>query len=95
MKQSFRSPGLLLFLLFLLLSYSTTSARLMMQPKQGDKAAKGHEIVNPDPILKTAEEDTWNLLGLEKCENLDEECLKRRMISEAHLDYIYTQHHRP
>ena len=25
----------------------------------------------------------------------DEECSERRMIAEAHLDYIYTQHHNP
>ncbi|KAG9459123.1 hypothetical protein H6P81_003631 [Aristolochia fimbriata] len=39
------------------------------------------------------EDDAWTLL--EACGNEDEECLKRRMISEAHLDYIYTQHHKP
>lgn len=31
-------------------------------------------------------------MGIEKCEEKDEVCLKRRMIAEAHLDYIYTQH---
>ncbi|XP_047319419.1 uncharacterized protein LOC124922755 [Impatiens glandulifera] len=32
----------------------------------------------------------------QECENDDEECLmKRRSIYEAHLDYIYTQHHNP
>uniref|UniRef100_A0A6V7QWQ6 Phytosulfokine n=1 Tax=Ananas comosus var. bracteatus TaxID=296719 RepID=A0A6V7QWQ6_ANACO len=34
------------------------------------------------------------LMGMEECEDEhgnDEERLKRRMISEAHLDYIYTQ----
>jgi len=36
------------------------------------------------------------LMGLEHyCEDGDEECLKRRLMSEAHLDYIYTQHHKP
>ncbi|KAK9175649.1 hypothetical protein WN944_027656 [Citrus x changshan-huyou] len=36
------------------------------------------------------------LMGMEACdENGDEECLKRRIITEAHLDYIYTQHHKP
>lgn len=37
-------------------------------------------------------------MGSEECgeeEEEDEECYKRRMIEEAHLDYIYTQHHRP
>lgn len=31
----------------------------------------------------------------EGCEEQGEECLKRRMIADAHLDYIYTQHHKP
>jgi hypothetical protein len=31
-------------------------------------------------------------MGLEKCDGEDEECLKGRMMAEAHLDYIYTQH---
>ncbi|RVW48185.1 hypothetical protein CK203_084782 [Vitis vinifera] len=33
-------------------------------------------------------EDVLNLMGLEKCHENDEECLKRRMVAEAHLDYI-------
>ncbi|KAF2300741.1 hypothetical protein GH714_015647 [Hevea brasiliensis] len=35
------------------------------------------------------------LMGSEVCETGDEECFKRRLVSEAHLDYIYTQHHKP
>ncbi|KAL5580266.1 hypothetical protein UlMin_012708, partial [Ulmus minor] len=35
------------------------------------------------------------LMGLEECGNEDEECLKRRMVADAHLDYIYTQHRKP
>ncbi|CAK9153855.1 unnamed protein product, partial [Ilex paraguariensis] len=35
------------------------------------------------------------LMGIEDCESGDEECLKRRVLAEAHLDYIYTQHHKP
>lgn len=35
------------------------------------------------------------LMGLEVCVDGDEDCLKRRVIAEAHLDYIYTQHHKP
>ena len=35
------------------------------------------------------------LMGAEDCQTGQEECLKRRMIAEAHLDYIYTQHHKP
>lgn len=35
------------------------------------------------------------LMGLEKCGDKDEECHRRRMVAEAHLDYIYTQHQKP
>jgi Phytosulfokine precursor protein (PSK) len=39
---------------------------------------------------------TEQLMGMEECKNGDEECEKRRLLSEAHLDYIYTQgHHKP
>lgn len=31
-------------------------------------------------------------MGIEECEEKDEGCFKRRMVAEAHLDYIYTQH---
>lgn len=31
-------------------------------------------------------------MGAEECKENDEKCLKRRMVAEAHLDYIYTQH---
>ncbi|CAD5178510.1 unnamed protein product [Musa acuminata subsp. malaccensis] len=39
------------------------------------------------------EEEPWNLMGMEACAGGTEECLERRMMSEAHLDYIYTQRH--
>ncbi|KAK9999505.1 hypothetical protein SO802_019108 [Lithocarpus litseifolius] len=35
------------------------------------------------------------LMGMENCNEGDEECLERRVLSEVHLDYIYTQHHKP
>ncbi|GKD23098.1 putative phytosulfokines 6, partial [Tanacetum coccineum] len=35
------------------------------------------------------------MMGLEACLSGDEECLKRRVLAEAHLDYIYTQQHKP
>ncbi|XP_050225491.1 putative phytosulfokines 6 [Mercurialis annua] len=48
------------------------------------------------PNTDIASEDSLEgsgLMGSEACESGDEECLKRRMTSEAHLDYIYTQQH--
>lgn len=35
------------------------------------------------------------MMGLEACESGDEECLKRRVLAEVHLDYIYTQQLKP
>ncbi|WVY97526.1 hypothetical protein V8G54_029677 [Vigna mungo] len=35
------------------------------------------------------------LMGSEECFVKDEGCNSRRMMVEAHLDYIYTQHHKP
>ncbi|CAI0469494.1 unnamed protein product [Linum tenue] len=47
------------------------------------------------------EEDFSTLMGAEElekaeavCGEKDEDCLARRMVAEAHLDYIYTQHHK-
>jgi hypothetical protein len=35
-------------------------------------------------------------MGSEECyDEKDEEWSRRRMIAEAHLDYIYTQDHKP
>ncbi|KAJ9184430.1 hypothetical protein P3X46_004158 [Hevea brasiliensis] len=76
---------LLIFLCFLLLS--SASARLL-PPKQDEKEAKDS--------LTGEKDNVSNLMGLEEyeCEEGDEECLKRRMVADAHLDYIYTQHHK-
>ncbi|MBA0793483.1 hypothetical protein Gohar_017884 [Gossypium harknessii] len=35
------------------------------------------------------------LIGAEKCYEKDEECLERRMIADAGLDYIYSQSNKP
>ncbi|XP_010243722.1 PREDICTED: putative phytosulfokines 6 [Nelumbo nucifera] len=95
MTKTFQSRGLLLlFLLFILLSFSAINARLL-EGKQGNKDVKDNGVFNRDLMLETVEEDALNLMGMEKCDNADEECLKRRKTSEAHLDYIYTQHHKP
>ncbi|GFZ17816.1 similar to PHYTOSULFOKINE 3 PRECURSOR [Actinidia rufa] len=73
------SIALLLFLLFLVTT-AQSSARILAT-KQGEEME---------------EDDSLNqLMGVEDCQHGVEECLKRRMIAEAHLDYIYTQHHKP
>ncbi|KAK4396476.1 UNVERIFIED_CONTAM: hypothetical protein Scaly_1725400 [Sesamum calycinum] len=73
---------------FLLLIIPHTSARLLPS-RQGDDDSPGMR-------LQQQEEDFSTLMGLEKsCGDGDEGCEKRRMVAEAHLDYIYTQHHHP
>ncbi|XP_073157913.1 putative phytosulfokines 6 [Henckelia pumila] len=73
--------------LFILLIISHTSARLH-PTHQGDST----EIKLDETI--SVEEDFSSLMGMEECGDKDEECLKRRMVAEAHLDYIYTQRHK-
>ncbi|XP_057483216.1 putative phytosulfokines 6 isoform X2 [Actinidia eriantha] len=72
---------LLLFLLFLVTT-AQSSARILAtkQGEEMEEITSGHSL---------------NLMGVEDCQTGQEECLKRRMIAEAHLDYIYTQHHKP
>ncbi|CAK9168081.1 unnamed protein product [Ilex paraguariensis] len=90
MKQG--SPWFLSFLFAALLFFhSTTSARLL-PPNQDDHKAQANGISQAGSYLRAEEDDISNLLGLEKCIDKDEDCLKRRMVAEAHLDYIYTQH---
>nr|GFA22121.1 putative phytosulfokines 6 [Tanacetum cinerariifolium] len=64
----------------------------------------GEEMVQHDESKNTNEGspvdiETINsfdeMMGLEACLSGDEECLKRRVLAEAHLDYIYTQKHKP
>ncbi|XP_057506502.1 putative phytosulfokines 6 [Actinidia eriantha] len=76
---------------FLLFSYST-SARLL--PSHQDRLEKANEITHESSSMKMQEDDLFSLLGLEECEEKDEDCIKRRVVAEAHLDYIYTQRHK-
>ncbi|XP_018682405.1 putative phytosulfokines 6 [Musa acuminata AAA Group] len=87
-SHSSRAPlVLLLLLVMILLSVQNTAvASRFLRPLKPDhvkmKDAGGVE-----------EEEPWNLMGMEACAGGTEECLERRMMSEAHLDYIYTQRH--
>ncbi|XWS71513.1 hypothetical protein CRYUN_Cryun03dG0144300 [Craigia yunnanensis] len=88
MKQSFLS-GALLFFFLILISSSHLSARFIAN-KQGKEEVELSQIIDIEDI-----ELMNQLMGVETCDTGDVEFLKRRIISEAHLDYIYTQHHRP
>ncbi|KAK2981499.1 hypothetical protein RJ640_030961 [Escallonia rubra] len=89
MKKKASTLVFIFLLAFLILSQSTTAARLLPSD-QTDQGVK----VNGSPI-KTKEDSVFNLMDLEECDDKDEDCLSRRVVAEAHLDYIYTQHHKP
>ncbi|XP_018839502.1 putative phytosulfokines 6 [Juglans regia] len=82
------------FIFVLLLCTSLTSSRLLT-PKRGEKGLKVEGISTNAAGSLIDLEDISNLMGLEECDDKDDECLHRRMIAEAHLDYIYTQHRKP
>ncbi|KAB2046457.1 hypothetical protein ERO13_D01G198300v2 [Gossypium hirsutum] len=93
MKQKIVGFISFLSLAFLLLCCSSTSARLLMQinHETGEKEVKANEMI----IQADAKDDFSNLIGAEKCYEKDEECLERRMIADAGLDYIYSQSNKP
>ncbi|KAI3471853.1 hypothetical protein Pfo_028506 [Paulownia fortunei] len=73
--------------LYLLLIISNTSARLLLSSHQ----VQGQSLTK-SPCSRRR---IFQLMGLEECGDKDEACEKRRMVAEAHLDYIYTQHQHP
>nr|XP_004487528.1 putative phytosulfokines 6 isoform X1 [Cicer arietinum] len=93
MKLSFIFRTQLVFLFFLLSSSIILSTRPLTS-KQGENV-KFDKITGEDFVFELEGDESLKLLGLEKCIIEDEECVTRRMTLEAHLDYIYTQHHKP
>ncbi|KAL9996460.1 putative phytosulfokine [Helianthus debilis subsp. tardiflorus] len=93
MKHTFRCTVSFLFFL------SLTSARFLHTKPGENMMKKLDEPINTsgseNPLVdyNSFNED----MGLEECGSGDEECLKRRVlaVADAHLDYIYTQHHKP
>ncbi|KAG6436113.1 hypothetical protein SASPL_100996 [Salvia splendens] len=77
-----------LLLILLVFSTATASARKIASTKgEVDQQIKGEESDS-----KIASDDSFNkLMGMEDCGNGESECLMRRAVSEAHLDYIYTE----
>ncbi|KAA8518619.1 hypothetical protein F0562_016093 [Nyssa sinensis] len=91
MKQiSYVSP---LFVFVLLVFFHSSTYARLLPPYQGEMKTDG--IIHEGSSIKIKEDDLFNLMGLEECAEKDEDCLKRRVVAEAHLDYIYTQHHKP
>lgn len=88
---------IVLFFSVLLLFSFLASARLLEPPKgprQGEKEVEVNDNVIPESSTEL-KDDMKELMGSEECYMKDEECISRRMMVEAHLDYIYTQHHKP
>ncbi|KAL8526281.1 hypothetical protein ACS0TY_015484 [Phlomoides rotata] len=73
-----------IFSVFLLLLISHASSRLISSHQDDSQDAKTYEISQQEADFQT-------LIGSERCGDKDEECEKRRIVAEAHLDYIYTQ----
>ncbi|XP_057548703.1 putative phytosulfokines 6 [Amaranthus tricolor] len=94
MKHRFLSCYLFVFFLCVV-AFSTTNARVLAS-KQEDEIENNTVIPQQasSPFLEN-KDSIDELMGIEICENGDEECLKRRIVSEVHLDYIYTQHQKP
>ncbi|KAG6523651.1 putative phytosulfokines 6 [Zingiber officinale] len=78
---------------FFFLLTTTTASRFLWPPSPGLEATELQQVKHAGELDE--EDSNWeNLIEMEKCEDGNEECLKRRvLLYEAHLDYIYTQHH--
>ncbi|KAK7324884.1 hypothetical protein VNO77_28790 [Canavalia gladiata] len=93
MKLSFHLGVILLFFFFLV-SSSKLSAR-PLTTEQGRNRSKVNHVSGEDFVFGLEGGESFKqLLGMEDCNGENEECLQRRMSLEAHLDYIYTQHHK-
>ncbi|XP_039015216.1 putative phytosulfokines 6 [Hibiscus syriacus] len=88
MKRSFLFTVLIIFFI-VLISSSHMSARFSGN-KQREEEVELSQITDMEGI-----ELMNQLMGMEACDEGDDGCLKRRIIAEAHLDYIYTQHNKP
>ncbi|KAK4749297.1 hypothetical protein SAY87_026746 [Trapa incisa] len=95
MKQN---RAILLLLLLLLFLISQSSGRLLKTVNSGGDAMKENKIIALEPSSSDQTVNLSSLMGgseVEDCEGEEaEDCMTRRMMAEAHLDYIYTQHHR-
>ncbi|PKA47555.1 Putative phytosulfokines 6 [Apostasia shenzhenica] len=93
MKQRF------LFVLLGVLSLLVSSIFLMAADsgKEGQQAAPGEkpDFAGDQAVISGEKEWGFDLLGCDEEGDDLGECLKRRMASEAHLDYIYTQELNP
>ncbi|KAK4358618.1 hypothetical protein RND71_020847 [Anisodus tanguticus] len=92
MKQKVNFLLLLLLLVSMIMS-SQASARFIANNQVKGEIKLPNKASDGDSIDKMGTIDLNRLMGLEEYSCDDEECIKRRILEEAHLDYIYTQHH--
>uniref|UniRef100_A0A7N0REL9 Phytosulfokine n=1 Tax=Kalanchoe fedtschenkoi TaxID=63787 RepID=A0A7N0REL9_KALFE len=96
MSIKFCSFAFLTLLLFCAYFSATSIQDLLTSQEKGDAGLNLSAKEGTLSVPETETEDLLNeLMGMEVCHGEDEECLARRMMAEAHLDYIYTQRHRP
>ncbi|KAI3989831.1 hypothetical protein MKX01_040801 [Papaver californicum] len=90
--ESLKVLSSILFFSLLISFNPTTTFRLLKSVVYENLIFNG--LPQNAPMVEMLAKDSMNLMGAEEdgeeCGNGDE-CLKRRMIAEAHLDYIYTQ----
>ncbi|XP_068312073.1 putative phytosulfokines 6 [Pyrus communis] len=95
MKQSFKSGAVLVLCIFFILFSSTLSTRLLAN-KEGQEKELLNEMAHGGSLVGLEGSELMDqLMGVEDCVDGDEDCSKRRIMAEAHLDYIYTQKHKP
>ncbi|KAK1429182.1 hypothetical protein QVD17_11386 [Tagetes erecta] len=83
MKHTFHCTVPFIFLIIIFFFFTHSSARFL------------HTKPGENPLVDLETINSFNdVMGVEDCENEDDECLKRRVLVDAHLDYIYTQHHK-
>ncbi|XP_071701399.1 putative phytosulfokines 6 [Rutidosis leptorrhynchoides] len=96
MKHNFRCSVCLIFLIISIIALFSQASASFLHIKPGEKSddesinTSENSLIDLDPINSFNE-----LMGIEECGTGDEECLKRRVLADAHLDYIYTQRHKP
>ncbi|XP_071711334.1 uncharacterized protein [Rutidosis leptorrhynchoides] len=100
MNHNFRCNVSLTFLIIFIISLSSlTSARFFHTKPADEKMMKLYDEainISGNSPIDLEELSSFNeLMGTEECKNVDEECVKRRVLADAHLDYIYTQRHKP
>ncbi|CAM8916908.1 hypothetical protein QQ045_032247 [Rhodiola kirilowii] len=92
-----RTPILLFLLLIIssLLLWSTWLGGQTLQQDMHQEKKQGEDQYKAGTVEEDDDLDFEHLMGAEECVEGDEFCIKRRMTAEAHLDYIYTQQHKP